>query len=141
MQLDPENSDSPVLAIHMDAFKALLSQQDELAVLVDLSLHQAYVERGEEPLNIANPAIGMLLAPKWYRSAEELKEAYDRLVARGFVQDFDEGEAYSVNPLAARVLSPNELSARFRMAWNSAKVRWNDAGGPRMPRVPEDMTV
>ncbi|MEU5136852.1 hypothetical protein [Streptomyces californicus] len=114
MELQPDLADTLVASWHRDVLRDLWPYPYETGALLWLALLQAGAR------SFDNFVVALCLAPVDEITPEEVREAVDRLVARGFVERVDDTRL-SVNPLAIEVIERNLLPAQFRMDWNADK--------------------
>nr|WSX75954.1 hypothetical protein OH826_20130 [Streptomyces sp. NBC_00899] len=123
MQLDPDDSDSPVASIHHDVVGTLMCDHEEFGVLLRVALNHAWKVRGQSFV-VANPILLMFLLSVEPLTPREIAGLTDRLEARGFVCRAAEGH-HVPEATAIRIVEKTDLSASFLMQWNAAKVEWD----------------
>ncbi|GHE33842.1 hypothetical protein GCM10017771_51080 [Streptomyces capitiformicae] len=128
MELDSTDADTLVVAWHKDALEALAAYPYEAAVLLWLALKQADVLQPGGP-KMNNFGLALILMPIDFLTVGEVREAVERLTARGFLERAGEDGVY-IDPVAIRVIERRELPARFRMDWNAAKASAPIPGPP-----------
>ncbi|MET9079945.1 hypothetical protein ABZX95_49675 [Streptomyces sp. NPDC004232] len=129
MEWDPESADTLVVSWHHAVLQDLSPYPYEAAALLWLALDQAGVLRPDGP-KLSNLMLGLTLMPIDFLSGQEILEAVDQLVARGFIDRADAENIY-VNHDAVRIVGRRELDPRFLMQWNAAKAEWPGARPPQ----------
>ncbi|MBP5888738.1 MULTISPECIES: hypothetical protein [Streptomyces] len=128
MELDSTDADTLVVAWHKDVLEALAAYPYEAAALLWLALKQADVLRPGGP-TMDNMGLALILMPLNFLTDGEVREAVERLTARGFLERADEDGVY-IDPVAIRVIDRRELPAQFLMDWNAAKASAPIPGPP-----------
>ncbi|MGK5628451.1 hypothetical protein [Streptomyces sp. URMC 123] len=129
MELHPGLADTLVVSWHKDVLRDLTNYPYEAAALLRLALSQAQAR------TLDNFVLARLLMPLEFLTPEEVREAVDRLLARGFVKR--EQDTYvSVSALALDIIERAELPTQFRMKWNAAK-----ASCPGPPPPTQQLTL
>ncbi|MGK5628140.1 hypothetical protein [Streptomyces sp. URMC 123] len=129
MELHPGLVDTLVVSWHKDVVRDLTNYPYEAAALLRLALLRAQAR------TLDNMALRLFLMPLEFLAPEEVCEAVDRLIARGFVERVDDTYV-SVNTLALDIIERAELPAQFRMKWNAAK-----ASCPGPPPLTQQLTL
>ncbi|WP_455679991.1 hypothetical protein [Streptomyces scabiei] len=119
MELDSTDADTLVVSWHKDALEALAAYPYEAAALVWLALKQADVLRPGGP-KMNNFGLALILMPLDFLTDGEVRDAVERLTARGFLERAGKDSVY-IDPVAIRMIDRRELPARFLMDWNAAK--------------------
>ncbi|MFF1691692.1 hypothetical protein [Streptomyces sp. NPDC058254] len=122
MEVDPEAADTPVVSVHRDVLRELTCYPYEMGVLMRLALLEAGAFDDDGP-RLKNLVLAFCTGAVNFLAHEEVVEAAERLVARGFVRLLEDGTV-AADQAAVDIIRRPALSASFRMEWNAAKAAW-----------------